>query len=200
MTKNSLNEILGFCGRRTLLEERNLFHDEKRPDITIQNPIKGGSNICIDCVVTGDTEGTANAQLLQYNQGSVTKKNMLDSNYYMNEIEKEKIRKYQSECDQNGVKFIPAAFTTKSNWSRGVEKLIDEHIEFLSDVKGYDKAIMTNWAKSKLAFKIAKALESVFSTGEPFQYWKKPFQYWGAKMTITCHFQHDKIVHRLPAK
>ena len=86
---------------------------------------------------------------------------MLDSNYYMNEIEKEKIRKFQLECDQNGVKFIPAAFTTKSNWSRGVEKLIDEHIEFLSDVKGYDKAIMTNWAKSKLAFKIAKATCSV---------------------------------------
>ena len=34
-------------------------------------------------------------------------------------------------------------------------------IEFLSNVEGNDKTIMTNWAKSKLAFKIAKATCSV---------------------------------------
>lgn len=156
VVKNGLNEILGYSGRKILLEEKYLFSDDKRPDITIQNPIGGGSNICIDCVITGDTEGTSRAKLLQFGN-NITRKNMLDKNFYIDQKEKEKIRKYKTECDLAMVRFIPAAFTTKSNWSDGVDRIIDSHSDFIAQNKGYEKSIIGNWAKSKLAFKIARA-------------------------------------------
>ena len=160
--KNLLNDILVFSGRKTVMEERNIFEDDKRPDITIQNPIKGNKEVCIDCVVTADTEKTGGRTLALLQFGpTISKKNMLDKNYYIRIKEKEKTNKYDAECTRENKKFLPAAFTTKANWSDKTEEMIIEHMEHISESRKYDKETMINWARNKLVFGMARSIGKI---------------------------------------
>ena len=92
---------------------------------------------------------------------TISKKNMLDKNYYIRIKEKEKTNKYDAECTRENKKFLPAAFTTKANWSDKTEEMIIEHMEHISESRKYDKETMINWARNKLVFGMARSIGKI---------------------------------------
>ena len=103
--KNSLNGILRRAGNWTKLEERGMFEDGKRPDITIYNFNGTAMSMLLDVSVTTTTRYNENGVAIPVNVNDVGK--------YAEVAKRSKVRKYGEECTARGFGF--KAFILESN-------------------------------------------------------------------------------------
>ena len=98
--KHELNSILRYCGHWTKLEERGIFNDGRRPDISIYNPPSGVCRrMLIDVSVTSPLVG------FRPNVAGEQRIGLSAHNAYVT-----KTRKYNQDAQSLGFSFMPFIF------------------------------------------------------------------------------------------
>ena len=138
--KNELNSILLYCGHWTKLEERGIFHDNRRPDISVYNPPSGTTRrLLIDVSITSPLVGFRPNAASDLRVGSAAQKAF-----------NAKAHKYGQVVKDHGFSFLPFIFESTGYLHPEARKFLRLLAKGASEVKRISEEVLYKYFMKRL--------------------------------------------------